>query len=137
MHPLTFSLVLCGLVVTGCSVVDEMTPRDYVGHVVAHAAPLKIAITKSLTANPGNPVPQAGGIQLTPPQGIAPLKVDFGWITHNGVIIIHSNKYAVTLVQEPMMTKDGIDWTCVVEPAEAKPALCGSSYQNAMLRNAR
>lgn len=123
-----------GLMVGACDHIDEMTPQKYVSLVVGHAAKLKIDIAKSLMANPGKPVPQAGGLQLQPPPGVSPIQFDFGWVTRNGTIIIQSNKYAVTLVQEPTVTQDGIRWTCVVHPAEAKPNLCGSGYENSTLQ---
>lgn len=127
-------LLIGALVVSSCSQVDETTPRNYVGLVVGHAAQLKINIAKSLMANPGKPVPQAGGLQLEPPQGVSPMKFDFGWVTNSGAIIVQSYKYAVTLVQEPTVTQEGIKWTCVVHPAEAKPNLCGSGYENSTLQ---
>lgn len=115
-----------------CDHVDEITPQKYVGLVVGHAAPLKIEIAKALRANPGKPVPQAGALQLPPPAGVDPLKFDFGWVTAGGVIIIQDRKHAILLVQEPVVTAGGVKWTCTVQPAEAKPKLCGSDYEGSM-----
>lgn len=123
-----------GLMLVACDHVDEVTPQKYVSLVVSHAARLKIDIAKSLMVNPGKSVPQAGSLQLEPMPGVAPMKYDFGWVTSSGAIIIQSNKYAVTLVQEPTVTQDGIRWTCVVHPVEAKPNLCGSGYENSTLQ---
>lgn len=135
MRPLIPGLALIvGSLVTACSHVDEITPRAYVGLVVGHAARLKIEIAKSLVANPSAPVPQAGYLRLEPPAGTSALDFDFGWITQRGAIVLQSKKYGVILVQEPVLAKDGIAWTCVVHPAEAKPSMCGSSDQNLMLQ---
>lgn len=117
-----------------CDHIDEITPRKYVELVVGHAGRLKIDIARSLSANPQTPVPQAGPLNLAPPPGLDAMTFDFGWVMKNGALIVHSKNYGVTLVQEPIVTKDGVSWTCVVHPAEAKPALCGSDYQNAELQ---
>ena len=119
-----FALSLLSLL-AACSVVDEMTPRLYVGLLTAHAAPLRFEIAKALLANPGKPVPQAGALPLPPPVGLAPMKFDFGWVTTGGAIVVQSSKYAVMLVQEPVVTSSGVKWTCVVTPADAKPSGCG------------
>jgi hypothetical protein len=117
-----------------CDHVDEVTPQKYVGLVVGHAAPLKIEIAKSLMANPGKPVPQAGVLRLPAPAGVAPMRFDFGWVTTGGAIVVHDHKYAVVLVQEPVVTDREIRWNCVVHPAEARPKLCGSDYENSTLK---
>ena len=129
LPPIFFALFL-----SACSTADEYTPKNYVGLIVGHAAPLKIEIAKALIANPGKPVPQAGALQLLPPPGLAPMKFDFGWVTSSGAIIIQSNKYSVVVVQEPTVAQDGVKWSCVVRPAEAKPNLCGSDYENSTLQ---
>ena len=135
MHKLTPRItVLCSaMFVAACAPVDDVTPRLFVSLVAAHAAPIKIEIAKSLVANPGKSVPQAGALQLPPPPGLAPMKFDFGWVTNAGAIIIQSNKYAVVVVQEPVVGQDGVKWSCIVHPSEAKPNLCGSDYQNSTL----
>ena len=120
--------------VAACSPVDEVTPRHYVGLVVGHSAPLKIKIAKSLIASPGKPVPQAGPLQLPPPTGLAPMKFDFGWVTTGGAIVIQNTKFAVVVLQEPTLAEGVVKWSCVVQPAEAKPNLCGSDYQNSLLQ---
>ena len=135
MHTLTSRFAVCAAVLlAACSHVDETTPRNYVGLVVGHAAGLKMEIAKSLIASPGKPVPQAGVLQLPPPSGLAAIKFDFGWVTSSGAIIIQSNKYSVVVVQEPTVAQDGVKWSCVVRPAEAKPNLCGSDYENSTLQ---
>ena len=83
---LRFLVPSAALLVAACSHVDEITPRSYVGLVVGHAGPLKIEIAKSLFANPGKPVPQAGELKLPPPPGLIPMKFDFGWVTAGGAI---------------------------------------------------
>lgn len=109
-----------------CSPVDEITPRKYVGLVVGHTEPLKIEIAKSLVAHPGKPVPQAGSLQLLPQPGLGAMKFDFGWVTTGGVIVIQNTKFAVVVVQEPVLDQGKVKWGCVVHPVEAKPSLCGS-----------
>jgi len=130
------SVIAVAATVAGCDHVDEMTPRSYVGLVVGHSAPLKVEVAKALVANAGAAVPQAGILRLEPLPGVAPMKVDFGWVTRGGVIIIQSKDHAVTVVQEPVLEKDkgAVTWLCVVHPSEAKPALCGSDYQNSQLQ---
>lgn len=129
------AMVLIAVLVAACSPVDEVTPRHYVGLVVGHSAPLKTEITKSLIASPGKPVPQAGPLQLPPPPGLAPMKFDFGWVTTGGAIVIQNTKFAVVVVQEPTLEQGKVTWSCIVHPAEAKPNLCGSDYQNGLLQN--
>lgn len=121
--------------VAACDHVDEVTPQKYVGLVVAHAAPVKMEIAKALRANPGKPVPQAGVLRLATPTGVAPVEFDFAWVTSGGAIVVQSNRYGVVLLQEPVVTPNGIEWSCVVHPATAKPSLCGSSYENSMLKS--
>lgn len=121
-------LALCvvfGLFGMACSHVDEVTPRSYVALVVGHASTLKAEIAKSLITNPGQPVSQAGALQLAAPAGLLPMKFDFGWVTSGGAIIIQSREYAVTVVQEPVMVQGVVKWTCVVQPTIAKPNVCG------------
>lgn len=114
-----------GIFVTACSHVDEVTPRSYVALVVGNAGPLKAEIAKSLIANPGRPVSQAGALQLSAPTGLLPIKFDFGWVTTGGAIIIQNKEYAVNVVQEPVMVQGVVKWTCVVQPTTAKPNVCG------------
>lgn len=117
------------------TIVDEVTPRKYVGLLVAHTGPLKIEIAKSLTTSPGKPVPQAGQLQLPPPSGLAQMKFDFGWVTTGGVIVIQNTKFAVVVLQEPTLVEGVVKWSCIVHPTEAKSNLCGSGYQNLPLEN--
>ena len=131
----SWAIFLFAVLVAACSHVDEVTPRGYVGLVVGHSAPLKIAIAKSLIASPAKPVAQAGPLQLPPPTGLAPMKFDFGWVTTGGAIVIQNTKYAVVVLQEPILDQGKVMWSCVVHPAEAKPNLCGSDYQNSLLQN--
>ncbi|WP_156370972.1 hypothetical protein [Acidovorax sp. Leaf84] len=129
-----FSLILL-VMLLGCKSADEFTPKNFVSLSVAHTASLKIEIAKSLMASPGKSVPQAGRLQLDPPSGLASMKFDFGWVTSGGVIIIKNTKFAVILVQEPTIDREGVTWSCIVHPVEAKPTLCGSDYQNELLRS--
>lgn len=124
--------LVCALI--ACDHVDEVTPRKYVGLVVGHAAPLKMEIAKSLLANPGMPVPQAGVLRLPPPAGIAPMEFDFGWVTSAGAIFVQDSSHGIVLVQEPVIAADGVRWSCVVHPVEAKPDLCGSDYEASTLK---
>ena len=126
-HFLVFGFALCGV---ACSHVDEITPRSYVSLVTGHAMPLKIEIAKALIANPGKPVPQAGALQLKPPPGLIQMKFDFGWVTTGGAIIIQSKEYSVVVVQEPTVVESSVKWSCVVQPPEAKPSICGSEHEN-------
>lgn len=127
MHTIRmWATFLMAVLIAGCSPVDEITPRQYVGLVVGHSSPLKIEIAKSLIATPGKPVPQAGPLQLAPPPGLAPMKFDFGWVTTGGAIVIQNNKFAVVVVQEPIFDQGKVTWSCVVHPGNAKPNLCGS-----------
>jgi len=119
----------------GCETAEEYTPRNFVSLAVANTAPLKIEIAKSLMASPGKPVPQAGPLQLPPPSGLASMKFDFGWVTTGGAIVIQNTKFAVVVVQEPTLEQGKVTWSCIVHPAEAKPKLCGSDYQNELLQN--
>lgn len=136
MHTLTKrATLLLAVLIAACSHVDEITPRSYVGLVVGHSAPLKIEIAKSLITSPGKPVSQAGPLQLPPPSGLAPMKFDFGWVTTGGAIVIQNTKYAVVVLQEPTLDQGKVTWSCIVHPAEAKPNLCGSDYQNGLLQN--
>jgi hypothetical protein len=112
--------------IAACSPVDEITTRKYVGLVVGHTAPLKIEIAKSLIAFPGKPVSQAGPLQLPPPPGLDAMKFDFGWVTAGGAIVVQNTKFAVVVLQEPMLDQGNVKWSCVVHPVEAKPNLCGS-----------
>lgn len=116
------------------TIVDETTPRSYVGLTTAHAAPLKIEIAKSLIMSPGKSVPQAGALMLPPLPGLAPMKFDFGWVTESGAIVIQNTKFGVIVLQEPTVTGGVVKWSCVVHPAEAKPKLCGSEYENSLLQ---
>lgn len=135
VHTLTkTAFFLAAVLVAACSHVDEVTPRLYVGLAVGHSAPLKIEIAKSLVAFPGKPVPQAGPLQLPPPSGLAPMKFDFGWVTTGGAIVIQNTKFAVVVVQEPTLEQGKVTWSCIVQPAEAKPNLCGSDHQNSLLQ---
>ncbi|TCP10602.1 hypothetical protein EV674_1642 [Simplicispira metamorpha] len=136
MHTMRkWAIFLMAVLVAACNHVDEVTPRHYVGLVVGHSAPLKIEIAKSLIANPGKPVPQAGPLQLPPPSGLAPMKFDFGWVTTGGAIVIQNTKFAVVVLQEPTLDQGKVTWSCIVQPAEAKPNLCGSDYQDGLLQN--
>ncbi|GKS91323.1 hypothetical protein [Acidovorax sp. SUPP2539] len=136
MHTMRMrATVFMAAFVAACSPVAEVTPRHYVGLVVGHSSPLKIEIAKALIASPGKPVPQAGPLQLPPPSGLAPMKFDFGWVTAGGAIMIQSTKFAVIVLQEPMLDQGKVTWSCIVHPVEAKPNLCGSDYQNGLLQN--
>jgi hypothetical protein len=136
MYTLVLRLLAVGVALLGaaCSHVDEITPRSYVGLVTGHAAPLKIEIAKALIASPGKPVPPAGALQLPPPPGLIPMKFDFGWVTAGGAIIIQSNVYSVVVVQEPTVVEGSVKWSCVVQPSEAKPDVCGSEHENQLLQ---
>lgn len=125
------------LLVASCSVRDEITPQLYVGLVVAHAGPLKRELGHVLLISPTGPVPKAGPLTLPPLPGTAPIPFDFGWVTRSGAIVVHSRPYGVVIVQEPTVDGGRIHWSCTVHPPEAKPALCGSDYQDAQLQPAR
>lgn len=131
---LRISALSAALLGVACSQVDEITPRSYVGLVTGHASSLKIEIAKALIANPSKPVPQAGELQLPPPLGLTPMKFDFGWVTGGGAIIIQSKTYSVIVVQEPTVIEGSVRWSCVVQPPEAKPSICGSEHENKLLQ---
>lgn len=136
MHTLTKrATLLMAVLIAACSSVDEVTPRHYVGLVVAHSVQLKIEISKSLITSPGKPIPQAGPLQLPPPVGVDAMKFDFGWVTTGGAIVIQNTKFAVVVLQEPTLDQGKVTWSCIVHPVEAKPNLCGSDYQNGLLQN--
>ena len=138
MHTLKLrSFLSTVLLIAGCSHVDEITPRSYVGLIVGYAEPLRIEISKSLIASPGKSIPQAGLLRLPPPPGLTAMKFDFGWITESGVIIIQSKEYSVVVIQEPAIVQNSVTWNCVVHPSEAKPSLCGSTYENAKLHTGK
>lgn len=118
------------------TIVDEYTPKNFVGQAVAYTAPLKIDIAKSLIASPGKLVPQAGVLKLPQmPGGFRTPEIDFGWVTTGGAIVIQNTKFAVIVLQEPTLDQGKVTWSCVVHPVEAKPNLCGSDYQNGLLQN--
>lgn len=121
------------VLISACGVVDEITPRNYVGLVVAYTSHLKKEISKFLISNPKKPVPQAGALQLPQPVNLAALKFDFGWVTTSGAILIKNKSYSVLVLQEPTVEQGRVRWSCTVYPAEAKPNLCGSEYQNTLL----
>ena len=139
MFTVGYRLALLVMAMMACAcdltIVDEYTPKNFVSQAVAHIAPLKIEIAKSLITNPGKPVLQAGPLQLPPPSGLASMKFDFGWVTTGGAIVIQNTKFAVVVVQEPRLDQGKVTWSCIVHPAEAKPNLCGSEYQNGLLQN--
>lgn len=119
------SILLCALFLTACNHVDEITPRSYVGLAVGHSARLKLEIGKSLLANPGKPVPQAGALQLPPHPGLNSVKFEFGWVSAGGAIFIQSKEYSVTVLQEPRIDQGQVKWSCIVHPVDAKPNVCG------------
>lgn len=137
MLPIVNYLIISTIAITtiACSPVDEITPKKYVGIIAAYSSNLKTEITKSLTAFPGKPVPQAGPLQLLPPPGLAPMRFDFGWVTGGGAIVIQSSKFNVIFIQEPIVEQSKVTWSCIVYPVEAKPKLCNSEFNNKINRS--
>jgi hypothetical protein len=124
------------MLLLGCNQPSEYTPRHVVGSYLAHTTSLRIEITKSLAISPGKPVPQAGALKLSQiPGGFRTPEFDFGWVTTGGAIVIQNTKFAVVVLQEPTLDQGKVTWSCIVHPAEAKPNLCGSDYQNSLLQN--
>ena len=118
-----------------CNQPSDYTPRHIAGSYLAHTASLRIEITKSLMADIGKPVPQAGPLKLPQTPGFSTPEFDFGWVTTGGAIVIQNTKFAVVVLQEPTLEQGKVTWSCIVQPAEAKPNLCGSDYQNGLLQN--
>ncbi|QUP53336.1 hypothetical protein GO998_05940 [Ralstonia syzygii] len=135
MRSLTRAIFLVTVLIAGCGIVDEITPRNYVGLVVAYTTPLKKEIAKSLIMNSLEAVPQAGALQLPHPEKLVPLKFDFGWVTRSGAIVVQSKDYSVIVLQEPTVVQGAVRWSCIVHPTEAKPNLCGSEYQDSLLKD--
>ena len=114
-------LILAGV---ACSHVDEITPRSYVGLLLGDTKSKRDEIAQALSS--GKAVPNAGTLTLKPRgDGLMVVPIDLGWVTTGGAIVVHSKKYGVVVIQEPMVSQGGVAWSCVVYPAEAKPNVCG------------
>jgi hypothetical protein len=117
------SAMLC-LSIIGCDHVDEITPRSYVGMLVADTSPTRTAVAQALLS--GKPIPDAGSLALKRRGGSSlVLPIDFGWVTVGGVIVAHNKQYGVVVVQEPIVFSGSVKWNCVVYPVAAKPSVCG------------
>lgn len=134
VHPLTVLGLSAAALFAACAAEEELSPRKYVALMTAQAGYLKIDIGKALIANPKNAVPQAGPMKLKLPAGMGPLPYDFGWVSTDGAIVIYSKRHEVVVVQEPAVTDGKVKWSCVVHPPSARPELCGSDYENALLQ---
>ncbi|MEG2280243.1 MAG: hypothetical protein RSB86_05280 [Comamonas sp.] len=114
-------LLLAGV---ACGHVDEITPRSYVGLLLGDTKPKRDEIAQALSS--GKAVPNAGTLTLKPrDNGLMVVPIDLGWVTAGGAIVVHSKKYGVVVIQEPMVSQGVVAWSCVVYPAEAKPNVCG------------
>jgi hypothetical protein len=128
MRRINLGLIVFALLeISGCSHTDEVTPRSYVQLAYGYTSTARHQIADALKARPNEPVPIAGTFQLTPPNGLAPLKTDFGWISQGGVIVIRSEQYAVLVIFEPKVRGADVRWSCVVYPADATPTTCGDA----------
>jgi hypothetical protein len=116
-------IVSCVIFFTGCSHVDEITPRDFVRIVVAHSTPVRKSIENNIKSI-NNPNMQAGVLTLPALSGISPPAYDFGWVTRGGALIIQSYQHKVTFIQEPIVQGGNVSWKCVVYPVEAMPSVC-------------
>lgn len=115
-------LLLAGV---ACSHVDEITPRSYVGLLLGDTKPLRDEIAQALSD--GKTISSAGKLTLKPRgDGLIVVPIDMGWITTGGAIVVHNKKYGVVLIQEPMVSRSGVTWSCVVYPVEAKPNVCSA-----------
>ena len=130
-----YQLFFLVILLFGCNQPSEYTPQHTAGSYLAHTTLLSTEIAKSLIALPGEPVPQAGPLKLAETPGFRTPGFDFGWVTTGGAIVIQNTKFAVVVLQEPTLAEGVVKWSCVVHPAEAKPNLCGSDYQNSLLQN--
>ncbi|BCB27723.1 hypothetical protein SKTS_26090 [Sulfurimicrobium lacus] len=115
-------LLLAG---AACSHVDEITPRSYVGLLYGDTKLVREEIAQALSN--GKTVPNAGTLLLKPrDDGLMVVPIDLGWVTAGGAIVVHSKKYGVVVIQEPIISRGKVAWSCIVYPAEAKPNACGS-----------
>ena len=120
---LNIACLLILLAGVACSHVDEITPRSFVGMLLSDTKPKRDEIAQALSS--GRAVPQAGVFSLKPrSDGSIVAPIDLGWITTGGAIVVHSKKYGVVVIQEPMVSQGAVVWSCVVYPAEAKPEIC-------------
>jgi hypothetical protein len=105
------------LMVGGCNHVDEVTPRSYVGLLLGQTGHLKAEIAKALIEKRGLSSRQVSEA----PQDIP---VDYVFVTTSGVLISHSRRYGVVVVQEPLLQDGAVIWKCFVYPSEAAPGVC-------------
>jgi hypothetical protein len=87
--------------------------------VLADTVAIRELISKNL-AN-GTPVMEAGNFSTQSEEGKMIMKVDFGWVTSSGSIIVYNEEYGVVVVQEPIVSGENITWNCIVYPESAKP----------------
>jgi hypothetical protein len=119
---LRYAVLLC-VGMAGCEHVDEITPRAYVGMLVADMLPQRDQIAGDLLS--GKPVSAAGPLVFGPAKpGAVATPVEFGWVTVGGAVVTYSKKYGVTVIQEPAVVGGAVNWSCVVYPMEAKPKAC-------------
>ncbi|WP_198083619.1 hypothetical protein [Variovorax sp. E3] len=121
--------LLLPAILLACSHIDEITPRSYVALVVSDTASLRDEIAQTLVA--GQSVSVRGELAPEPKgEGLKAASVDFGWVTHGGSVVIHNKKYGVVVIQEPILSKEGVTWSCIVYPVESKPNVCGTASRS-------
>jgi hypothetical protein len=99
--------------------VYDITPRAYVGMVLADTASIRENIAKNLSK--GKPASETKRFSALPREKRMIMSIDFGWVTSEGSIIIYNKEHEVVVIQEP--TKNGkiVDWSCTIYPESAKP----------------
>jgi len=118
------SIVLLVLL-TGCEIRDEISPRNFAGIVLKETFPLRSTISDDL-ANYKKVVNLKKNYFIENTEYSKNALIDFGWITDSGAIIAYNKKLSTIVVLEPVEVEGKIDWECVVYPQNAQPKVCDS-----------
>lgn len=108
-------LWLIFLCLVACTVVDEITPRSYVGLLWGNTGTIRVQIADDLL---NKRTIKSNPLILSEPNAI---KTDFAWITQGGSIVVRNN---VTVIFEPRQAGNKITWGCITYPEKVAPTFC-------------
>jgi type II secretory pathway pseudopilin PulG len=120
---LLLAILIVGIAFTGLLSGEDYTRRSYNSEMILAASPLRTTIQEA--ANKSGTF-TGSGKGLSPP---APSKmIDFGYVSDDGVIILHSHKTESTAFLIPRMENGKATWYCRGFPESAIPGSCRGGY---------
>jgi hypothetical protein len=99
--------------------VYDITPRAYVGMVLADTVSMRKSIAENLSK--GKPASVTKRFSALPGKKGMVMNIDFGWVTPEGSIVVYNKEHEVVVIQEPTKVGKIVNWSCTIYPESARP----------------